>query len=81
MLPSFLWGRGSFIQSSFKTSIYLVETATAPPKTGGSRRRKRKDADDISVDDFDQKLIKKLPFLKYIPVSYTHLTLPTNREV
>ena len=36
---------------------------------------------DAGVMKFLEKKLKKLGFKTKIPVSYTHLTLPTNREV
>ena len=38
----------------------------------------------LDVDKWETKMkndLEKLQYTKYIPVSYTHLTLPTNREV
>jgi len=42
-----------------------VETATDLPVTSGGRRRREWDDDDLYVDDFDQKILKKMPFLKF----------------
>merc|ERR1712112_448150 len=42
-----------------------VETATDLPVTTGGRRRREWDDDDLYVDDFDQKILKKMPFLKF----------------
>jgi len=52
-----------------KTStLSEIETATGSPINNG-RRRRRKQADDLDlyVDDFDQKMLKKLPFFKSYP--------------
>jgi len=45
-------------------SLAEEETATNMPNTGG-RRRRRKDIEgmDLFVDGFDQKILKKMPFL------------------
>jgi len=45
-------------------SLAEEETATNMPNTGG-RRRRRKDIEgmDLFVDGFDQKMLKKMPFL------------------
>merc|ERR1712173_347766 len=42
-----------------------VETATDLPATSGGRRRREWEEDDLFVDDFDQKILKKMPFLKF----------------
>merc|ERR1712079_592827 len=42
-----------------------VETATDLPTTSGGRRRREWEEDDLFVDDFDQKILKKMPFLKF----------------
>jgi len=45
-----------------------VETATdLPTSSSAGRRRRRQDWDDMDlyVDDFDQKILKKMPFLKF----------------
>ena len=61
-------------------TILSVETATDLPVTSGGRRRwvlssklflisfclrREWDDDDLYVDDFDQKILKKMPFLKF----------------
>jgi len=36
------------------------------PETNGRRRRRREIEEmDLYVDDFDQKILKKMPFLKF----------------
>merc|ERR1711971_658278 len=42
-----------------------VEASTDLPVTSGGRRRREWDDDDLYVDDFDQKILKKMPFLKF----------------
>merc|ERR1711915_1130479 len=42
------------------------ETATNMPDTQGKRRRRKEiDEMDLYVDNFDQKILKKMPFLKF----------------
>merc|ERR1711974_380375 len=53
--------------TSFGTtgSTTMTGTATDLPVTSGGRRRREWDDDDLYVDDFDQKILKKMPFLKF----------------
>ena len=36
---------------------------------------------DIKVHNLDKRVLERLKMQATMPVSYTHLTLPTNREV
>ena len=45
---------------------FAEETATNMPDTQGKRRRRKEiDEMDLYVDNFDQKILKKMPFLKF----------------
>jgi hypothetical protein len=52
----------------FLITIFFLseETSTNMPEMKG-RRRRRKEIDemDLYVDNFDQKIMKKMPFLKF----------------
>jgi len=48
------------------STLSEVESATAMPSNQRKRRRRKEAADlDLFVDDFDQKIIQKLPFAKF----------------
>ena len=57
-------GLSIFLRFSTFILIFSEETATNMPNTGG-RRKRRKDIEgmDLFVDGFDQKILKKMPFL------------------
>lgn len=48
------------------SSLSEVETSTQLPVIQKRRKRRQEDDLDLSVDDFDQKLMKKMPFAKYV---------------
>jgi len=47
-------------------SLSEVESSTQLPTLQKRRKRRQEDGLDLSVDDFDQILMKKMPFAKYV---------------
>merc|ERR1712179_708396 len=64
--PGILTTSGTCICPDSMGGIREEETATNMPETTGrKRRRKEIEEMDLYVDNFDQKIIKKMPFLKF----------------
>jgi len=64
--PGIITPSGDCVCSDVANSLAEEETSTNMPITNG-RRRSRKEIEemDLYVDDFDQKILKKMPFLKF----------------
>jgi len=64
--PGILTTSGTCICPDSMGGIREDETATNMPETTGRRRRRKEIEEmDLYVDNFDQKIIKKMPFLKF----------------
>jgi len=64
--PGILTTSGTCICPDSMGDIREEETATNMPETTGRRRRRKEIEEmDLYVDNFDQKIIKKMPFLKF----------------
>ena len=63
--------------ASYNIGVFLCELCAQVHRSLGSHISKVK---SLRLDTWDEAQIE-VNYLDYIPVSYTHLTLPTNREV
>merc|ERR1712128_23560 len=64
--PGILTTSGLCICPDTNDSNKEEETATNMPETKGRRRRRKEFEEmDLYVDNFDQKIMKKMPFLKF----------------
>jgi len=62
----FVTPSGECVCPDIASNLAEEETSTNMPETNGRRRRRREMEEmDLYVDDFDQKILKKMPFLKF----------------